>query len=340
MNLKMLSAALCAFLFTAPAACNRSAKKTPETSGVHDGQTAVAVIGKQTITMDEVDKAAGRELFEVREKALDNLITDRVLGDAARAANMTVDDYLQKQVESRIPQVSVEEARKWFEENKTRLPSGLGSKSFDEIKDMVVQGLTSDKRRNAMGDLIEELKAKAGVKVLLHAPRVEVAAEGPARGPKTAKVTIVEFSDFQCPFCSRGKKVIDEVIAKYGDKVRVVFRDFPLDFHDKAEKAAEAAHCAQDQDKFWQLHDWMFDNQDKLDVDSLKGAARQLGLDGARFDQCLASGQKAELVKQNMRDGQKVGVRGTPAFFINGVMLSGAQPFEKFKTEIDRALAE
>jgi protein-disulfide isomerase len=205
---------------------------------------------------------------------------------------------------------------------------------------MLVQGLTQDKRREAVESIVEELKQKAGVRVLLRAPRVEVAADGPSKGPATAKVTIVEFSDFQCPYCSRGRTVIDEVVKKYGDKVRVVFRDFPLGFHDKAQKAAEAGHCAQDQGKFWQMHDWMFDNQDKLDVDALKAGARGLGLDGAKFDQCLTSGQHEAQVKRHMRDGQKVGVNGTPAFFVNGVMLSGAQPFEKFKHEIDRALLE
>lgn len=331
-------ALFCLALFAAPTACNRSATKTPPPQAVPAAQEVVAMVGNQPITMAEIDKLAGRELYEVREKALDELITERVVGTAARAAGMSTDDYLRKQAEARVPLISVSEAKTWFEQNKARLPSGLGDKSFDDIKDMVVQGLTSDKRRDAMGTLVEEMKAKVGVKLLLRAPRVEVAAEGPSRGPKTAKVTIVEFSDFQCPFCSRGRKVVDEVVAHYGDKVRVVFRDFPLDFHDKAQKAAEASHCAEDQGKFWPMHDWMFDNQDKLDTDGLKTAARQIGLDSALFEKCLSSGQHSAEVQRHQHDGQKVGVRGTPAFFINGVMLSGAQPFEKFKTEIDRAL--
>jgi protein-disulfide isomerase len=169
---------------------------------------------------------------------------------------------------------------------------------------------------------------------------VQGAADGPAKGPKTAKVTIVEFSDFQCPYCSRGKKVMEEVVAKYGDKVRLVFRDFPLDFHDKAQKAAEAGQCANDQGKFWAMHDWMFDNQQALDIPALKGAAKTMGMDSTAFDSCLDSGKHAALIKKNTKDGQEAGVRGTPAFFVNGVFLSGALPFEKFKTEIDRALAE
>ncbi len=333
-------AALSAALFLAPMGCNRSATKTPLNPTAAESQTVVAMVGNQPITLSEIDKLAGNELFELREKTLDNLLAERVVGDAARAAGLSSDDYMRQQIESRVPLISVDEARAWFEQNKGRLPNGLGEKPFDEIKDMVVQGLTSDKRRDSMDSFVEELKAKAGVKVLLRPPKVEVAAEGPERGPKNAKVTIIEFSDFQCPFCSRGRKVLDEVVKSYGDKVRVVFRDFPLEFHDKAQKAAEAGHCAHDQGKFWQMHDWMFDNQDKLEVEGLKAGARQIGLDGASFDTCLTSGKHAEEVKRHVRDGQKVGVRGTPAFFINGVMLSGAQPFDKFKTQIDHSLAE
>lgn len=339
MNRKMLPAALLVLSLVGPTACNRSATKNPVTT-VSEANVVVAIVGNKAITQGEIDKLAGRELYELREKTLESMITDRVVEDAAKAAGQSADDFMKKQTESRVPQISVDEAKSWFEQNKARLPNGMGQKSFDELKDMLVQGLTSEKRNEAAQGVLEELRQKAGVKVLLRAPRVEVAADGPSKGSQTAKVTIVEFSDFQCPYCSRGRTVMDEVAKKYGDKVRIVFRDFPLNFHDKAQKAAEAGHCAQDQGKFWQMHDWMFDNQDKLDLEALKTGARGLGLDGAKFDQCLTSGQHAEQVKKHMKDGQKVGVSGTPAFFINGVMLSGAQPFEKFKTEIDRALAD
>jgi protein-disulfide isomerase len=300
----------------------------------------VAMIGKDAITMADLDKAAGREIFELRERTLDNMISERVVKAVAAKSGMSEDDFLKKQVEAKVPTVSVEEAKKFFEENKARLPPQLASQEFDAVKDTIVQGVTSQRRREAMGSIIEDIKSQAGVKVMLHAPKVQVAADGPAKGPKTAKVTIVEFSDFQCPYCSRGKKVMEEVVAKYGDKVRLVFRDFPLDFHDKAQKAAEAGQCANDQGKFWAMHDWMFDNQQALDIPALKGAAKTMGMDSTAFDSCLDSGKHAALIKKNTKDGQEAGVRGTPAFFVNGVFLSGALPFEKFKTEIDRALAE
>ncbi|HMU40778.1 MAG TPA: thioredoxin domain-containing protein [Pseudomonadota bacterium] len=319
--------------------CAKLTSRSPVASTVA-GETVVAMIGTQRITLEELDKAAGRELFELRERTLENMISERVLKAEAQKAGLSEEAFIKQQVEKRVPEVSVETARKFFEENKSRLPPQLATQPFEQVQDTLVKGLTGQNRQRAVGEVIEEIKSRAGVKVLLAAPKVQVAASGPSKGPKDAKVTIVEFSDFQCPYCGQGRKVMEEVLSKYGNKVRVVFRDFPLSFHDKAQKAAEAGQCAHDQGKFWEMHDWMFDNQSTLDEPALKDAARKLGLNGDKFDACLTTGAKATVVKNNMKEGGEAGVKGTPAFFVNGVFLSGALPFEKFKTEIDRALAE
>jgi len=340
MNWKPISAALLTLLLSSGACTKGTAKNVGPTPTSADAQVVVAMIGGQPVTMADLDKAAGRELFELRERTLDNMIGERVVKAAALKAGQNEDDFLRKQVEAKVPTVSVDEAKKFFDENKERLPPQLASQQFDAVKDTMVQGLTNQKRREAIGGLVEEMKKQAGVQILLHAPKVQVAAEGPSKGPKEAKVTVIEFSDFQCPYCSKGRAVMDQVVAKYGNKIRLVFRDFPLDFHDKAQKAAEAGQCANDQGKFWAMHDWMFDNQQNLDVEALKGAAKTLGMDSAKFDACLTSGQHAAAVKKNIKEGQEVGVKGTPAFFVNGVFLSGAQPLDKFSAEIDRALAE
>jgi protein-disulfide isomerase len=239
-----------------------------------------------------------------------------------------------------VPEVSEATARDFYAKNKERMGPQFADKKFEDVKAILIRGLTEQARREAAGAAIEELKSKAGAQILLAAPKVTVAASGPAKGPSDARVTIVEFSDFQCPFCARGKKVMDEVVKTYGADVRLVFRDFPLSFHENAEKAAEAGHCAEEQGKFWEMHDWMFDNQQSLAAGELKGAAKKLGLDGKKFDQCLDTGKYADAVAANQRAGEEAGVRGTPAFFINGTSLSGAQPFEKFKGEIDRALGK
>jgi len=165
--------------------------------------------------------------------------------------------------------------------------------------------------------------------------------DDPVKGDKNAPVTIIEFSDFQCPFCGKFFKEtfgqIDEKYIKTG-KVKMVFRDFPLSFHENAQKSAEAAECADEQGKFWEYHDMLFENQEKLSVEDLKRYAVELGLDKDKFDSCLDSEKYKDEVKKDFSDGQKYGVSGTPAFFINGKLVSGAQPFSAFEKVIEAEL--
>ena len=163
--------------------------------------------------------------------------------------------------------------------------------------------------------------------------------DDPSWGPTDAKVTVVEFSDFQCPFCSRFfTQTYPQIKQQYEGKVHFVFRDFPLSGHENAQKAAEAAGCANEQGKFWEYHDMLFSNQQALDVASLKNYAGQLGLDTAAFNQCLDSGTRAQETQKDYQDGISYGVTGTPAFFVNGLLVIGAQPFANFQAAIDAAL--
>ncbi|MFH1211863.1 MAG: DsbA family protein [Candidatus Woesearchaeota archaeon] len=180
----------------------------------------------------------------------------------------------------------------------------------------------------------------------------------PSIGSKDAPVVIIEFSDFQCPFCGASEgtnqKVIDYIKSKdatwqpavpniikdyiVSGKVRLVFRDFPLGGHQYAQKASEAAECANDQGKYWEYHDVLFANQDKLTIDDLKGYASSLGLNTQEFNDCLDSGKYAQEVQDDFTAGAAAGVTGTPAFFINGELIAGAYPYSKFKEIIDSAL--
>ncbi len=171
---------------------------------------------------------------------------------------------------------------------------------------------------------------------------VEVSEDDdPVKGNKNAPVTIIEFSDYQCPFCKRFyddtyKKIVENYI-KTG-KVKLVYRDFPLDFHENAQKAAEAAECARDQggdEVYFKMHDKLFENQQSLDVTSLKKYASELGLDQIKFSLCLDSGTKESEIKKDLEDGVKAGVTGTPTFFINGKEISGAQPYSVFENAIE-----
>lgn len=312
-----------------------------------DPEAVVATIGDAKIKMHEVDEAVGAQLrelseqaYDIRRQGLDQLINQQLVRKAAFAQGMTEDQYLQEAVDKRTSEPSTEEVKKFFEQNAAQLPPKA---KFDEFKDRIASFLKRQQQSTKAKEVFDELRKDASVSVLLKAPpkpRINVAPTGPAKGPDHAAVTIVEFSDFECPFCSRAKNVVDDVMKKYDGKVRLVFRQFPLGFHQHAKKAAEAALCAHAQGKFWQVHDAMFADQKNLDLESLKKVAKAQGLDTAAFDKCLESDASGKLLAEDMADGQKAGVTGTPAFFINGIMLSGAQPIEEFSRVIDAELTE
>lgn len=166
-----------------------------------------------------------------------------------------------------------------------------------------------------------------------------LASVGPVKGPASAKVTIVEFSDFQCPFCGQVQPTIKQIFDTYQDKLKLVYRHFPLPFHENAEPAALASMCANEQGKFWEYHDKLFGSQDKLTITDLKQYMASLGLDTEKFNTCLESKKYKSQIDKDVADGQVAGVSGTPAFFINGRLVAGAQPFENFKSIIDEELA-
>ncbi len=187
----------------------------------------------------------------------------------------------------------------------------------------------------------------------------DLSDDDPFLGPEDAIVTVVEFSDFECPYCGAAAGTYDQLISQFKardpsweaavpklkemaeqGKIKFVYRDFPLSFHQNAQKAAEAAECADEQDKFWEMHDKIFENMDDLSVPALKQYAKDLGLNSAEFDTCLDSGQMAEEVQKDLADGKIAGITGTPGFFINGQLISGAQPFSAFEQIIEAELAK
>ena len=224
------------------------------------------------------------------------------------------------------------------------------SKSDEEIKAL----------RKEMQDLrkdVEDLKTKTIVRQQVPAPEPQEVVvsmnDDPVKGDLNAPVTIIEFSDFQCPFCGRFfKGAFTEIERDYikTGKVRYVFRDFPLDFHKQAPKASEAANCAGEQGKYWEMHDKLFENQNALMVDKLRQYAAEVGLESGPFDACLDSGKYAEEINRDVEDGKKAGVSGTPSFFIGksqgpgkeitGKRIVGARPYESFKQVIDQILAD
>ena len=187
---------------------------------------------------------------------------------------------------------------------------------------------------------MSKLRAQHGVEVLLESPRVEVAFDpGRLNGSADAPVRIVEFSDFECPFCRSAEKTVQAILTKYAGKVSLAYRDFPLSsIHPGAQGAAEASRCAADQGKYWAYHDRLLSSP-SLDVVKLKELAREVSLDQAKFDACLDSGSKRAAVDSDAQQGRLAGVSGTPAFFINGIPLVGAQPAAAFEKIILEELA-
>jgi protein-disulfide isomerase len=333
----LLCAALATLLL---AGCNKAAAPAPGSTAMAPGgagspDSVVATYDNQRITLSELDSSLIQEFYTLRQKALESMILERLVGAEAKKAGKTEEELLKGIAEKAAP-VSDERVKAIYDEHK----EAFGGRSFEEVKPMIQAQESRQARQEAIVAYFDDLKQKANVKIMLPEPRVNVAATGPSKGPQGAPVTIIEFSDFQCPFCSQARKSADQAVNNYSGKVRLVFRDFPLPFHDKAEKAAEAGHCAEEQGKFWEMHDRMFDSQDKLSPEDLKASAKAIGLDTAKFDACLDSGRTADKVKQDIAAAKAAGVTGTPAFFVNGRSLPGVQPYEKLKQVIDEELSQ
>jgi len=215
--------------------------------------------------------------------------------------------------------------------------------TFESKRAELLEAFMGRKVQREKGTYVEGLRDTAKVTTLLPYPDLPIADissdDDPRKGPADAPIEIVEWSDYQCPYCKRNVPVMAKVIEKYGDKVSIVFRDFPLPFHKKAQKAAEAANCAGEQDRYWDFHDKLFANQSKIDIDDLKALAGELKLDQSAFDSCLDSGKFADEIAKDLAEGKMAGVTGTPASFINGKMVNGAQPFSTYQAVIDSELA-
>jgi len=306
-----------------------------------------------TITQDDLNKASAQDLeklemeriqfnanwernkHQVLETNLSRILEEKVLQAEAAQRGITKDQLLEKELQGKVKEPTEDDVKAYYEANKQRINQPLL-----QISSQIYSYLKTQSYNQAKSALVEQLKQAHGVKVSLQPLRDSVETEGsPFQGPANAPVTLVEFSDFQCPYCANLFTTLHQVTAKYGPQVRLVYRNFPLvQIHPYAEKAAEAGLCAFDQGQFWQMHDLMFQAQGQLKEEDLKAKAAQLKLNVEQFNSCLASGQHVGQVKQDLYAGSKLGVTGTPALFINGRFVSGAVPFEEIAKIIDEEL--
>ena len=313
------------------------------------GSDTAARVGDRAITVKELDdhwqkSAPGphaqalQAIYDGRKAALDEIIADSLIAQAAKAKSVTAEQYMQAEVGTRITPVTEADIVTFFQENQGQMQG----RPLADVGPAIRRYLDEQQRASAQAAVIAELK-KAGprIQLLFDAPRqkVNIVADDASEGPANAPVTIIEFSDFQCPFCQRVMPTLKQVRAKYGDRVRVVWKDFPLtQIHPQAFKAAEAGNCAREQGKFWEYHDRLFANQQALQPEFLKKYAADAGLDAGKFGACLDTAKYSDRVQEQMGIGTGLGVGSTPSIFINGRLVAGAQPYETFVSIIDEEL--
>jgi protein-disulfide isomerase len=304
--------------------------------------TTLALVAGKPVTEADVEQRAAdsfkqirreyeRNTYQITEQTLNQIVEDRLLETETVARGITREQLLG---EIKPGEVTDAEIDAFYEQNKAQIPVAK-----EQVLGQIRTYLQQQKQVDARRAFFDALRAKHSVSILLEPPRVTIAATGPSRGPADAPVTIVMFTDFQCPYCARVRTTLDQVQQRYGDKVRLVVRHFPLtQMHPQAQKAAEASLCANDQGKFWPLYDAMFINQKALAVDALKAKAAELSLDPAAFTACLDGGTHAATVQADLREGMAAGVAGTPAMFVNGRFISGSVPLDQITAVIDDEL--
>ncbi len=318
-----------------------------QTGAAPGAKAPAARVGDEVITIEEVEQAVKPQLakleeqrYELLDQKLDQLIGERLLAQEAKRKNVSIEQLLKTEVYAKAPEVQDGEVTAFLNHNKGRLPK----MDEQELKLKVWDHLRSQKVAEQRQSYVQSLRSQGKVNVLLEAPassRVQVSSDrGFSRGPTDAPVTIVEFSDFQCPYCKTATATLKQVLDKYPDKVRLIFRDFPLvSLHPQAPKAHEAARCAADQGKFWEYHDLLFERSPRMSPQDLKKYAQDLKLDPAAFASCLDDGKYTAEVDKDTQEGAGLGLTGTPSFFVNGRQLVGAQPLNAFQRIIDAELA-
>ncbi|RME89331.1 MAG: hypothetical protein D6767_08630 [Candidatus Hydrogenedentota bacterium] len=312
------------------------------------GGDKVAEFKGGSISKQELEKNAQMQLYqlkkqeyEIKKQALDKLLEKKLLRMEANAKGVSVDQLLEDLYKKQYQETPEEQRRQYYEANKDRI-----GRSYEEVKEDLKSGFEQHNKNEIKKNYIESLKKKYNVQIYLEEPRppkIQIDTDDdPFWGNPNAKVVVVEFSDFQCPFCKRMQKDIQRIRAEYKDKIKWVFRDFPLPFHQLAMQAHIAANCALEQNRYWDMQQALFQLNPNLSKENILTTARHLGLDVARLENCMKDpdGKIRAEIQHDMEYGQQVGVRGTPTIFINGEYVSGVRPYPVLKQMIESALSQ
>lgn len=311
-------------------------------AGSTETKTPIATVSGQPIYEDDLASTTRaqllpleRQAYEIKKKALDSFIDQKIVEAAAKKKNLTPEELVRQEVDAKVPEPTEGEIQGYYLALRERV-----NRPLDDVRDQLQQVLKQAKIQQARQDFVKTLRNSTDVAVFLAPPKVQVASDPKRmRGNPSAPVMIVEFSDYQCPYCRQAETTVKDLLKKYGDKVSLSYRDFPLNNHPHARLAAEASRCAGEQGKFWEYHDQLFSASD-LQRPALVEYARSLKLDAKQFESCIDGGKYKAEVERDLQDGMQAGVSGTPGFFINGVAISGAQPPAAFirliESELDR----
>jgi protein-disulfide isomerase len=314
-----------------------------QTADTPKPKQVVATVGDQSIYDTDLASSAEGQLqslrgqeYEIKRKSLDSLIEQKILENTARAKGITTEQLLHQEVDAKVKEPNDDMIQGFYIAQSARLNRPLD----DALKTQLRQAIKQSQLNQLRQEYVKELRSENKVVVLLSPPKVQVAYDPKRlRGNAKAPVMIVEFSDYQCPYCHQIEPTVKDLMAKYGDKISLSYRDFPLTaIHPYAMGAAEASRCAEEQGKFWEYHDQLF-TASKLEKDALIQYAHDMKLDDKQFESCLNTEKyKADIDKDEL-EGRNAGVNGTPGFFINGVFVNGAKPESEFTSIIDDELA-
>lgn len=323
--------------------CSNLACAQQQPAATDGSADVVARYGDQVITGGELDEmvytkliAIRQQEYDIKRQQLEQTVFERLIEEAASAEGLTSEQYLEKEVNSKLAQPSDEEIQKVLDQYRSRL-----NPDEEKARQQVVGYLQQQQQTQITTALKDSLFTEANVQFMLEPIRfeAEVTDAHPSRGgDASAPVTIIEYTDFQCPFCGRVQPTLDAVLEQYDGSVRHVFKQLPLPMHAQARLGAEAALCAGDQGQFWEMHDWLFANKNSINRDALAAQAATLGLDVGEFNGCIDAQKYSGLIDEDMQEANSFGITGTPGFLINGRVLRGAVPLEQFQAVINEEL--
>jgi protein-disulfide isomerase len=336
---------LCVWLSAACGQAQSPAAAQAQAAPSAGASEPVATVGGVTITRADLDVLVAPQIAKLDEQAhqirraqLDELIASKLLDAEAKTRNLSREALEKAEILDKVAPLTQADVDAFVAANRARMPGDPAA-----LMPQIRQYLTEQRVGARREAFVDELRGKTKVAVLLKPPAVFRATLDltgtPVRGTAQAKVTVVEFSDFHCPFCKRVQPTLTQLLSKYPNDVRLVYKHMPLDqLHPQARRAAEASWCAQQQGKFWEYHDLLYAGEPAGSEPALSALAGRAGLDPSTYQQCMASGKAAAEVQKQVEEGAKYGINGTPGFFVNGRFLNGAVPLETFVQVVEEEL--